>query len=106
MFDARIKDGKEKQMLMAFVCFEKSRKGLLSYSCSCVRCELNWNSVVLLLRRVEIQKTLRKTSRSKRDTVPDPDPEIEGGGRGSSRPLEKGEARSRQILFSAFRVSV
>ena len=73
MLEARIKD---------FVCFEKSRKGLLSYSCSCVRCELNWKSVVLLLRRVEIQKTLRKTSRSKRDTVPDPDPEIEGGGGG------------------------
>ena len=86
---ARIKDGKEKQMLMAFVCFEKSRKGLLSYSCSCVRCELNWNSVVLLLRRVEIQKTLRKTSRSIRDTVPDPDPEIEGGG-GVIQTLRKG----------------
>ena len=35
--------------------FEKSRRELLSYGCSCVRCKLNWNSVVLFLRRVEIQ---------------------------------------------------
>ena len=61
---------------------------------------------------MEIQKTLRKTSRSKRDTVPDPDPEIEGegggggGGGGSSRPLEKGETQSPPIFFSASWVSV
>ena len=40
-------------------------KELLSYGCSCVRCELIWNSVVLFLRRVEIRKTPTKTSRSK-----------------------------------------
>ena len=62
---ASIKGGKENQM--SFVYFEKSRKELLSYGCSCVLCELNWNSVVLFLRRVEIRKTLRKTSRSKRN---------------------------------------
>ena len=62
---ASIKDGKEKQMLMSFVYFEEARKELLGYGCSCVRCKLNWNSVVLFIRRVEIRKTLRKTSRSK-----------------------------------------
>ena len=65
MLAASIKGGKEKQMLMSFVYFEKSRKELLSYGCSYVHCELNWNSVVLFIRRVEIRKTLRKTSRSK-----------------------------------------
>ena len=63
---ASIKGGKENQMLMSLVYCEKSRKELLSSGCSCVHCELNWNSVVLFLRRVEIRKTLRKTSRSKR----------------------------------------
>ena len=62
---ASIKGGKENQMLMSFVYFEKSRRELLSYGCSSVHCELNWNSVVLLPRRVEIRKTLRKTSRNK-----------------------------------------
>lgn len=47
-------------------------KELLSYGCSCVRCELNWNSVVLFLRRVEMRETLRKTSRSERDSEQEP----------------------------------
>ena len=59
------KGGKEKQMLMSFVYFEEARKELLSYGCSWVHCELNWNSVVLFIRRVEIRRTLRKTFRSK-----------------------------------------
>ena len=52
--------------------FEIFRRGLLSYGCICVRFELNWNSVVLFLRRVEMGKTLRKTSRSERDSEQEP----------------------------------
>ena len=48
-----------------FCLLREIKKEVLSYGCSCVHCELNWNSVVLFTRRVEIRKTLRKTSRSK-----------------------------------------
>ena len=71
---ASIKGGKENQMLMSFVYFEKSREELLSYGCSCVHCELNWNSVVLFPRRVEIRKTLRKTSLSKKNNQQESQP--------------------------------
>ena len=64
---ASIKGGKEKQMLMSFVYFEEARKELLSYGCSCVRCELNWNSVVLFIRRVEIRKTETTNERKLRE---------------------------------------
>ena len=67
MLVANIKGGMEKPIFSVFVCLEKSRKGLLSYGCSCVCCKMNWNSVVLLLMRVEIRKSPRKTSQSKGD---------------------------------------
>ena len=71
---ANIKGGTEKPIFSVFVCLEKSRKGLLSYGCSCVCCKMNWNSVVLLLMRVEIRKTLRKTSQSKGDNQQESQP--------------------------------
>lgn len=64
----------EKPIFSVFVCLEKSRKGLLSYGCSCVCCKMNWNSVVLLLMRVEIRKTLTKTSQSKGDNQQESQP--------------------------------
>ena len=54
---ANIKGGKKKQMLMSFVYFEEARKEFLSYGFSCVRCKLNWNSVLFFIRRVEIRKS-------------------------------------------------
>lgn len=71
---ANIKGGMEKPIFSVFVCLEKSRKGLLSYGCSCVCCKMNWNSVVLLLMTVEIRKTLRKTSQSKGDNQQESQP--------------------------------
>ena len=74
------REGK-KQMLMSFAYFEKSRKELLSYGCSCIRCKLNWNSVVLFIRRMEIRKTLRKTSRNKGNNQQEPQPTREDDSR-------------------------
>ena len=59
------REGKRNVLKCPLFTSRNQGKELLRYGCSCVRCELNWNSVVLFLRRVEIRKTLRKTSRSK-----------------------------------------
>ena len=74
MLVANIEGGTEKPIFSVFVCLEKSRKGLLSYGCSYVCCKMNWNSVVLLLMRVEIRKSLRKTSQSKGDNQQESQP--------------------------------
>ena len=37
----------------------------LSYGCSCVRCELNWNSVVLFVKASGTLENPRRTSQGK-----------------------------------------
>ena len=47
-------------------------KELLSYGCSCVRCELNWNSVVLFVKASGNLENPRRTSQGKGNNQQEP----------------------------------